>query len=394
MSGPKATAPRTARPPLESQALSPTHQVFVSYAHADDEPLDDGVPGWASFFVDKLKRSAARQPGGAGIEFWMDHRLEPHRRVDDELRKRLRESAVILALLSPRYMESDWCRQEMATFVEEVGGGVSADRVFLVEALPTERPVWHPAIRDLTPVQFWASGLTNPEPMTLGWPLPDVRGDREYWKEINRLASILARQLRTLPEATPPVAATPPVSAAANGASPGQPSPPAQRTVPAFAAQPAPPAQPTLPDAPLTILINADAPDQSLALGTQAVLDELDADGYLAPVMAAGQNPGEFRIRFEERLKASHGVIVVYGEAPPTWVQAQYGDVRKVLALHRKGTWAGLMEGPPQAKAPHGLPPRGLMVLDCKQGLNKAELSRFVDALKAAAAQAAVGNGA
>jgi hypothetical protein len=197
----------------------------------------------------------------------MDHRLEPQRRVDDELTKRLRGSVVILSLISPRYFEPEWCRKEMDTFVTEVGGGVSTDRIFMVEVLPTERENWHAAVRDLSPVKLWQSGLTNPEPKTLGWPVPNVRADREY----------------------------------------------------------------------------------------------------LAPTMASGQNPAEFRQQFDAQLKSSHGVIVIYGTAPPNWVQAKYGDVRKVLALHRKGTWAGLMVAPPDPKAPHGLPLRSLMVLDCKQ---------------------------
>ncbi len=137
-------------------------QVFVSYAHADNQPLDADFPGWVSAFVDKLGRTVARQAGGGAVEFWMDHRLEPQRRVDAELRRRIRESAVILAFVSPRYLESEWCGKEMAAFVAEVGGGVSADRVFLVEVLPTDRDAWHASMRDLSPVKLWADSLTHP----------------------------------------------------------------------------------------------------------------------------------------------------------------------------------------------------------------------------------------
>lgn len=355
--------------------MTANYQVFVSYAHADNESLDKGEPGWVSFFVDKLQRATARHPGGAHVEFWMDHRLEPQRQVTEELRKRIRDSVIILALISPRYMESKWCQLEMATFVAEVGGGVSAARVFMVEVLPTEREHWHTAVRDLSPVKLWVSDFSHPEAKTLGWPVPAVRGDRDYWDEVNTLASRLARQLGALAQTPPP-------------------EPPA----PVSPEISAPASTPPLPeDTPLTVLINADQPDQSHAHETQAVLGELDVDGYLAPVMLAGQHPGEFRQAYESQLLASHGVIVVYGEAPPTWVQAKYGEARKVLALHRKGTWAGLLEAPlpnPEAgpKPPHGLPPRGLMVLDCKRGIDKAELARFVQALKAGGSSCAAGS--
>lgn len=340
--------------------MSP-RQVFISYAHADNLPMDEGVPGWVSAFVDKLQRSAGRQSGGGAIEFWMDHRLEPQRRVDDELRRRIHDSAVILAVMSPRYLDSGWCQREMATFVQEVGGGVSADRVFMVELLPTERNRWHQQVQDLSPVRFWHSDLTQPEPQTLGWPLPDVKGDRDYWAEVNTLATRLARQLQTLP-IEPPKPASP------------APSTPA---VPSPAAPPAPP-----PDGPLTLLISSEHADEPLATEAQALLAELDADALVHTPPAENESPADYRANFENQLHQSHGVIVVYGQAPRTWVQAKFGEIRKVLALARKGTWAGVLEGPPEHKVAHGLPPRNLMVLDCKQGVNKEQLQRFLQALR------------
>jgi TIR domain len=337
-----------------------SRQVFISYAHADNLPMDEKAPGWVSDFVDKLQRAMARQSGGGAIEFWMDHRLEPQRRVDEELCRRIRESAVILAVMSPRYLESVWCQREMATFVQEVGGGVSADRVFMVELLPTERSRWHPEVQDLTAVKFWHAGLTQPEPQTLGWPLPDVKGDRDYWGEVNTLATRLARQLQTLPVDLPP-------------------APPATAT-PAAVAAPAPVTSP--PDGPLTLLISTESADEPLATEAQTLLAELDADAYLHTPPAENEPPADYRANFERQLHDSHGVIVVYGQAPRTWVQAKFGEIRKVLALARKGTWAGLLEGPPEPKATHGLPPRNLMVLDCKQGVNKEQLHRFLQALR------------
>ncbi len=337
-------------------------QVFISYAHADDLPMDERAPGWVSTFVDKLQRAIAMQSGGGLINFWMDHRLEPQRRVDDELRKRIRESAVILAVMSPRYLESEWCQREMATFVQEVGGGASADRVFMVERLPTERTCWHPQVQDLTAVKFWHASLTQPEPQTLGWPVPDVYVDRDYWREVNTLAARLARQFPDLPSAVVPSTPSPPVPTI---------------KAPAPTLSQAPPA-----DGPLTLLISTEHADEPLATEAQALLAELDADAYLHTPPAENEPPADYRANFERQLHDSHGVIVVYGQAPRTWVQAKFGEIRKVLALARKGTWAGLLEGPPEPKATHGLPPRNLMVLDCKQGVNKEQLHRFLQALR------------
>jgi hypothetical protein len=343
--------------------------VFVSYAHADDVPMDAGVPGWVSLFVDKLKRAVARQAGGASIEFWMDHRLEPQRRVDDELRRRIRDSVVILSFVSPRYLESEWCGKEIATFVAEVGHGIASNRVFMVEVLPTRRDKWHSAVQDLTAIPLWTESLTHPEPRTKGWPVPDPRGDRDFWDDVNYLAGVLARQLQGLD-----------TTDGGNGMLPLQ-------SVQATAAPPDPAPADTPPDTPasevLTIVVHAaDDENRQLVGKTQELLGELDADAYLAPVISPGQTPAQHRAAVEQMLRTSHGVLVVYGAAPPSWVQSKHAEVRKLLALERRGTWTGLLEGPPETKLPHGLPPRGLMVLDCRNGPSKEELGRFVQALR------------
>jgi hypothetical protein len=177
-----------------NDSLAVTRQVFISYAHADDLQMDVDFPGWVSLFVERLKNAVVRHAGGANVTFWMDHSLEPQRQVDDELRRRIRESAVILAFISPRYLESMWCRKEMDTFVAEVGGGGTGDRVFIVEVLSTKRESWHVALRALSPVVLWRNTLVRPEPFTLGWPVPDPRADRDYWSSVSDLASVLSRQ--------------------------------------------------------------------------------------------------------------------------------------------------------------------------------------------------------
>ncbi len=204
--------------------LAEDFKVFISYAHADDQSVEAETPGWVSNFVDHLIKGIARRPGGGRIQCWMDHRLEPQRAVDAELRQKILESRCILAFLSPRYLESVWCQQEMATFLESVGGGKADDRVFLVELLPTEREDWHPGIQSITALKFWHQGLTQPEPMTLAWPVANPKSDTAFWNQLNALASILARQIQHLPVAPPavkpqvtqPIASTPPIALPAN----------------------------------------------------------------------------------------------------------------------------------------------------------------------------------
>jgi len=346
---------------INNKAALRIQKVFISYARADNLGLDDSTPGWVTDFVEKLQRAVKRQVGGGEINFWMDHRLDLQRRVDDELRHHLRESDILLVVMSPRYLESLWCTQEIDTFMQELRGG-AGDRVFMVELLPTDRSRWPAQVQNLTAVKFWHAGLTQPEPQTLGWPLPDVRGDRDYWSEVNNLAVRLARGTTYLPQHDPsplPIVPPPSLSAPSN--------------LPA--------------NGPLTILISTEHADEPLATEVQALLADLDADAYIHTPPAPDESLVSYRANFENQLHNSHGVIVIYGQAPRTWVQAKFGEIRKVLALARKGTWAAVLEGPPAPKAAHGLPPRNLMVLDCKKGVTKEQLQPFLDVLRGVASR-------
>jgi TIR domain-containing protein len=473
-------------------------------------PVKKGVDGWVSGLVTILQTAIAMQPGGSQIQFWMDHSLEPQRQVDDELRHKIRESKVILAFLSPRYLESEWCQREMRTFVDLVGGGVSANRVFLVEVRPTGRNQWHSGLQGLSPIEFWASTLADPEAMPLGWPVPNAEGDRDYWSKINSLASILARQIKGLPPEPPSQtqAATqppdalplPPANAASRtvwiadptddvvedweslrdflrgrghsvlpdqagtypfkdehllrqalegdlqeadlllqllGALPGRKlawasdriaplqaafaqrfaesrkldfliwrnpaivldsiGDPVHRALLAGASEtdmaaflrrvlallaPQPKSGPSSGQ-PLSVVINADQPDRDLGKQAQDILGELEVYATLAAQPLPTQPPAEYRQHLEAQLHNSNGVLIVYGVAPLSWVQVQHAQARKVLAQARKGIWGGLLDGPPEVKPEHGLPPRNLMMLDCRQGLCRAPLDRFVQALRA-----------
>lgn len=199
-----------------------TAQVFISYAHTDDQSFDKETRGWVTNFVDNLQKAIALKPGGGGVHFWMDYRLEPQRAVDDTLRGRIRDSQCIVAFLSPRYLESEWCFREMATFVELVGGGTAGDRVFLVEILPTSLEHWHPGICGISVMKLWEESLEQPVAMTLGWPVPNPKADRPYWTQLNSLAGILAGQLQSFPPAPPPQA---PGTATATSAAPPSPPP-------------------------------------------------------------------------------------------------------------------------------------------------------------------------
>ena len=104
-------------------------------------------------------------------------------------------------------------------------------------------------------------------------------------------------------------------------------------------AGPPPAASGTSDDAPLSICVNADAPDRALGQQVRDMLFELGADAALAPEPGPDQPPAQWRQDYERLLDETHGLVIIYGSAAPSWVQAQVLAARKLLARTRRGTW-------------------------------------------------------
>jgi hypothetical protein len=90
--------------------------VFISCAHADNEPFLDEPTGWVATFVRLLRNELAQKVGRAdGFELWFDAiSLRGNHNVTPELTAILRRAATFVAILSPPYAASRWCRDEAA----------------------------------------------------------------------------------------------------------------------------------------------------------------------------------------------------------------------------------------------------------------------------------------
>ena len=116
--------------------------IFVSYAHVDDQPLIDAVgerpTGWVATLVRHLKTELAQKIGRAeAVSVWFDaHNLRGHHTLVDEIAARLERSAIFLAILSPGYAASQWCWDEVSLFTR--GSPDLARRIFVVEKAPLD----------------------------------------------------------------------------------------------------------------------------------------------------------------------------------------------------------------------------------------------------------------
>jgi TIR domain-containing protein len=171
--------------------------IFISYAHADDEVPQGARSGWVTTLVGELRKILRRKLGGDGAEIWMDHQLAADAGVSDELRARLRESRTLVLVMSPGYQRSDWCQRELANFLLASESKRIRANVFVIEIEPVDRATWPRALRDLelTPVRFWSRELDDAAPVLQGYPLPPLDGSSLYWRNLNELAHWIAARL-------------------------------------------------------------------------------------------------------------------------------------------------------------------------------------------------------
>jgi hypothetical protein len=167
--------------------------LFVSYAHVDDLPLEPGGPGWVTTMVGILRNLLAQRVGrGESLSLWIDRQLAGHTELTPEIEAKLSDAAVFLLILSPGYLASTWCLKELSFFKNKVQReGRSGARIFVIELDSVKRP------RDLdglTGYRFWAKDPLGRATRTLGIPRPCPE-DRGYFDQLYDLRHDLAETL-------------------------------------------------------------------------------------------------------------------------------------------------------------------------------------------------------
>jgi hypothetical protein len=125
----------------------------------------------------------------------MDAQLPSNARLSPELEAKVRDSAVMIIVLSTGYLASEWAQKEMSQFLEEEvrrRGGTSS-RIFIVELSNVERP---PALRrqEVVGTRFWVKDQLTKRVRTLGFSEAE-RKDPCYIHPIMELSEDIAAEL-------------------------------------------------------------------------------------------------------------------------------------------------------------------------------------------------------
>ena len=116
--------------------------IFISYAHIDDEALIEGEPGWVSEFHRSLEIRLA-QLLGYRPNIWRDKDLDGNHVFSEEILQQLPDIAIMVSIHSPRYVKSEWCVREVNEFhrIAETNIGAlvgTKSRIFKVIKTPVD----------------------------------------------------------------------------------------------------------------------------------------------------------------------------------------------------------------------------------------------------------------
>lgn len=172
------------------------HDVFLSYAHIDNEPLG-GEKGWVTTLAEDLKKYLHMGIGCRDPDIWMDHGLTGNEPFPKKIEEALRDCATLLVIASPGYLKSEWCARERNAFLKEIRAKSAAgSRIFRVDLSKLDRNDFPSEFRDLLGYPFWMPD-TNGNPRTLDFPVVEPR-EQKYIDILNKLRLELGEELGRL----------------------------------------------------------------------------------------------------------------------------------------------------------------------------------------------------
>ena len=144
------------------------HDVFVSYAHADEAA--DASGKWATELVDRLRSALKHRLGGSEeLRIFFDTASLRSNQQLEEMLTAARRSAVFLAIASRSYASRDWTRQELRAFVRVPE---DTSRLFAIECLPLGEGEFYPSpLQEHHRMTFWRAVLPNRTPVPLSLEL-------------------------------------------------------------------------------------------------------------------------------------------------------------------------------------------------------------------------------
>ncbi|HSS51221.1 MAG TPA: hypothetical protein VLX28_19950 [Thermoanaerobaculia bacterium] len=141
------------------------NDLLISYARLDDQALIEGQPGWITW-LHRLLDIRVAQFLGARPTIWRDAKLQGNDYFADTIvEEQLPRTAALVVVLSPRYLQSKWCMEEIREFCRvaaEREGLRIGDKARIFKVVKTPVPLEnHPA--ELQPFLGYEFYVVDPQ---------------------------------------------------------------------------------------------------------------------------------------------------------------------------------------------------------------------------------------
>lgn len=176
------------------------NDVFISYARLDNQELKKGKGGWITIFHHFLGVLLSEKLGRKA-KIWRDDKLHGNDEFGKEITEVISKTKVLIVVISPSYMNSEWCKKELGEFLKAAGsnGGChtgNKSRIFKVvkNYVPHEN---HPdKIRGFLGYEFFQRDEYS------GWPefRPEEGApfQQDWIKKVDDLASDIGKLIEAL----------------------------------------------------------------------------------------------------------------------------------------------------------------------------------------------------
>lgn len=179
------------------------YDIFISYGHLDDEDPAGDVKGWVDLLVERLPRLISSTLGYVP-KVWRDQRsLTGDALLRAAIEEGISNSLLFVPIVSPRYVQSDWCLRELEAFAKNPplpNAPAHRSRIFKVIKTPLlfnlakKEPE---QLRELIGHSFYEMEGDMPVEFS-----PDVvpAKDPRYWTVLRRLAWDMSTLLAVVKE--------------------------------------------------------------------------------------------------------------------------------------------------------------------------------------------------
>jgi hypothetical protein len=175
--------------------------IFISYAHLDNQPLSEKEQGWVSRFHSLLETMLTTRIGEKAIVWRDEKKLSGNDFFAEVIVKQFPQTAVLVSVLTPSYAKSAWCLRELKEFcraAEESGGLMLDDKARLIKVIKTppdsEDPL-PPVMQQMLGYEFFTR--VNEAPLELDPDFPPEMA-RQYTVKLAVLCFDIAKLLKKL----------------------------------------------------------------------------------------------------------------------------------------------------------------------------------------------------